>query len=176
MAEGSSRTDPRPGAAPWGQGGGRDEYTVDARGGLAVQVGPGGTQNIYSSQRFCRCGNSIQFQCQLCKTGMCWSCDVIEWRQRNQFPRILVPTPGIGYLKKIDRTAAEWSISDNRIMQVGSAGGTIVGPFLYSDDILPGLIEAHALRHVCCACVTAAAVTAAEMIVSGTRRVMRNSL
>ena len=138
---------------------------------MGVQVGEGGTQNIYSSQSFCRCGNSIQFQCQICGAGMCWTCDVIEWQQRNKtrygFPRIVVWTPDIGYIRKVEQTGPEWAIEDNRIMKAQLTEGTIVGPFLYSGDVVP-VLTAQGLRHVCCVCVTAAAVDIAELIVSGT--------
>ena len=164
-------TNPFPGAAPRGQDRDGDRYTVDAHGAMGVQVGEGGTQNIYSSQSFCRCGNQIQFQCQICRAGICWTCDVIEWRERHKtrkgFTRIVVPTPGIGYLKKIDKPEVVWGIANNRITEVQLAAGTIVGPFLYSGDFVPVLI-AEGLRHVCCVCVTATAVDLAEMIVAGT--------
>jgi hypothetical protein len=162
---------PFPGAAPQGQDSDDDRRTVDVRGAMGVQVGAGGTQNIYSSQSFCRCGNSIQFQCQVCGAGMCWTCDVIEWQQRNKtrygFPRIVVWTSDIGYIKKVEKSGAEWAIDDNRIMKAQLTEGTIVGPFLYSGDVVP-VLTAEGLRHVCCACVTAAAVDIAESIVSGT--------
>ena len=165
-------TDRPQGAAPQGQGDDGGGYTVDARGAMGVQVGEGGTQIIYSSKTYCRCGNPVEFQCQLCKAGLCWACDVIEWRKRNGaglgLPRIVVPARGVGYLKKIDKAAIEWTITDNRIMRVQMVAGTTIWPILYADDILPSLTEALGdLRHICCTCMSAASVAAAEGIISG---------
>jgi hypothetical protein len=43
---------------------------------------------------FCSCGNQIQVQCNVCKTGMCWSCDVTT--KSYEF----VPVKGFGYVRK----------------------------------------------------------------------------
>lgn len=126
-------------------------------------------------QCFCSCGNMIEFQCQICKNGICWACDVLEWqkrysvRQQCDHPNISIPVVGFGYFKKNARHTTEWSIVGNQIVEVTRPGPGIIGPFIYVSKLLPQLTVARGeLRHVCCACVVATVADAAEAIATGT--------
>lgn len=130
----------------------------------------------------CSCGNSVVFQCQLCKQGLCAKCDAIEsqkrilekeghrssgWRKKGDaLSRVITPVRGFGYLEYVHPSTV-WSITGNRVKKTDVAG-RVLGPFLTLGDILPQLsADPAGLRHVCCTCVVAGVPLAVAAITSG---------
>lgn len=135
---------------------------------------------------FCSCGNPVQVQCQVCKTGVCRDCDTIEWRRSagikepghcgafNGPPDISVSAIGYGYLESSKYSylrpggEKEFVISRGRIVTEERSGPAVIGPFLGVNKILSALRATHGdLRHVCCTCVESAAPATAEHVRNG---------
>jgi hypothetical protein len=120
---------------------------------------------------YCRCGNLVQSQCQLCEAPLCDECDIITivWSYGTKEVRgrsgIAVRWPDFGYLCKIYRLTV---VDNGRIVSKEVSDPSDFGPILLSDEILPSLTRAHGpLRHLCPPCLTAAAPIAASDIASG---------
>jgi hypothetical protein len=130
----------------------------------------------------CSCGNRVEFQCQLCKQGLCADCDAVEAQKRiitragphasewelskNVLGSVLVSMRGFGYLEYVHPPTI-WSITGNRVTTV-DVGEGVLGPYLSLGDILPQLAkDPVGLRHVCCACVLGGIPSTAEAIASG---------
>ncbi len=141
--------------------------------GTSIQIG--GSVSIGGLTSFCSHGNPTEFRCQICKSAICWECDVIEWRNRYRRdshgaePCVTVPTEGFGYLRKVYCFGDEWSIDGSRIIKTEVSPGRVIGPFLHLNDIMPQLtsLVGGDLRHVCCSCVSGALPAAAVAIASG---------
>lgn len=143
---------------------------------------------------FCPCGsgNRVEFQCQLCRRGICRECDALEWQRQAMFPKeralptiavheisqkpseadqliLTIPVNGFGYLEAVPRSARTWVVASDRIASAPIPDSGIIGPFLHLGDFLPQLTAGlgRPLHHVCCQCLTAAAPSAAEDIAAG---------
>jgi hypothetical protein len=119
---------------------------------------------------FCSCGNRVEFQCQLCRRGLCGRCDVAKWK-RDIGWRLIIPVQRSGYLELVPRLrehqAVAWhAITDNRIVPLRPVESGFIGPFVYPEDIYQQInIAPDNLRHVCCSCVSAGAAAATKAIV-----------
>jgi hypothetical protein len=118
---------------------------------------------------YCLCGNPVEFQCQLCRSGLCEECDVIEWQMGSKTAsgrharKLVVSVRSFGYLGIGGPTKAG-TVIDGQITErrVGS-------PILYVDDILPQLARGRpaGIRHLCCSCLTKGVPETIEAIDSG---------
>lgn len=108
---------------------------------------------------FCKHGNPVEVQCQICKAGMCKEqCDIgpeIDMsREANFMTGRWIPTAGFGYF----------------YLDGGSAGTTVrgKGPFLHERKLAASLQLKHGeLHHFCYDCMIAAVPATADYIASG---------
>jgi hypothetical protein len=121
------------------------------------------------SPAFCSCGNPIQVQCQLCKSGMCWQCDVAGSRAaiyRSPGTRVGYRPDGNGRMGHCGPGAEEDSFyyhsysgsrqSDENILPVPVNGygylhrdmnRRICGPFLYLSELLSTIAVTKGLHY-----------------------------
>lgn len=142
---------------------------------------------------FCSCGNPIEFQCQLCKTGMCLECDVIAWRQDYDQSRyrgiissvpvtvhpsaIYVPVRGFGYTgdarkygegSSYPEAYKVLSVSGRHVVRYSYEPDARFGPWLALDKLLAVLSEKRVrLGHACWPCIGRAVPELAEQIADG---------
>lgn len=108
---------------------------------------------------FCKHGNLVEVQCQICKAGMCRDqCDIGPEIDMSRGPNFMtgrwIPTAGFGYF----------------YMDGGSVGATArgKGPFLPERKIAASLQLKHGeLHHFCYDCIIAAVPATADYIASG---------
>jgi hypothetical protein len=146
---------------------------------------------VEHSPSFCWCGNAIQVQCQLCKKGICWQCDVSTNRDAiyrspgNQAGykadcgrmRLYGPgvEPGFFYYASYSR------LEENTLPVPVNGFGYLhrdmdrraCGPFLYLSELLSSIAVARGLHyergsvpvtHLCFACVADAVPVTVERI------------
>jgi hypothetical protein len=149
--------------------------------------------SVDNAPAFCSCGNPIEFQCQLCKTGMCFECDVIAWRENYDRSRIrgiisaipvtiqtsaiYVPVQGFGYTgnarKYGDRSDYPeaykvLSVSGRHVVRYSYKPDDRFGPWLSLDKLLAVLSEKRVrLGHACWPCIGRAVPELAERIATG---------
>ncbi len=123
---------------------------------------------VEQTPAFCGCGNPIQVQCQICKAGICTSCDLASWdgpgdredisaaygTDRSRFT-----VEGFGYLIR--------GYPPDR---------SVYGPYLYLDEVFAGLAAENGwdyspgyapVRHACFTCVASAIPVTADRIANG---------
>jgi hypothetical protein len=147
---------------------------------------------VDNAPAFCSCGNPIEFQCQLCKTGICLECDVIAWRQdydRRSYRSILssipltghpskiyVPVQGFGYIGNASRygqssdskTHELLSVSGRHVVRSSYKSDDRFGPWLPLDKLLTVLSEKRVrLGHACWQCIGNIVPEVAERIAAG---------
>jgi len=133
---------------------------------------------VDNAPAFCSCGNPIEFQCQLCKTGICLACDVIAWRQdydRRSYERIpswirvaghpskiYLPVQGFGYIGNASKygessdskTYKLLSVSGSHVVRSSYKSDDRFGPWLPLDKLLTVLSEKRVrLGHACWQCI-----------------------
>src|SRR5271170_7364206 len=73
-----------------------DTYYCPWHKGLFKYVDQG-RDPVQGGRDFCPCGNMIEFQCQLCRAGVCGECDIVQWHKRNEPPLVPAWQPSLAF-------------------------------------------------------------------------------